>query len=145
MLVELKAQLISAIKSNDIAARDILRLVIGDMELAPKLTDDISLSIIRKHVKNINEAMQFVKLGDDGYDKLHKQLSILNCLLPTTLSIGAIQALFLNSDGPEIEQIASAKSDGQAMGIAMKFLKTSGAVVSSEDVKSVVGELRSGS
>jgi hypothetical protein len=45
---------------------------------------------------------------------------------------------------PVADAVRAAKSDGQAMGVAMKHLKTTGAVAESASVQEATRRLRSG-
>ncbi len=146
MLLEImKRLLIAAIKDKDQPRRDIMRLVIADIEADHKRKDDDSWaeSVIRKHIKTNNESLAFYNEGDHFYGTLTTQNLMLGSLLPTTLSLDEIEALFLNSNGNEIEQIQAVEKEGQAMGIAMKFLKSQDAKVASEDVKASIVKWRS--
>ena len=145
MLLEMKRLLIAAIKDKDQPRRDIMRLVIADIEADHKRKNDDSWAelVIRKYVKTNNESLAFCKEGDHFYGTLTTQTEMLESLLPKTLALDEIEALFLNSDGNEIEQIQDADKDGQALGIAMKFLKAKDAKVTSEDVKACVSKWRS--
>ena len=137
---ELKDLLIECIKTKDFGSRDVLRLVLADIEADYKKKDDEKLaqSVIRKHVKNNNEALAFYKEGDEGYNKLQYQTEVISAFLPKTLTIEAIRCSLEEVRG----DIESANNDGQAVGVAMKHFKKSQYNVLGQDVKSVVEEIR---
>jgi len=148
MLQAMKAQMVLAMKAKNVTERDILRLVIGEVQSAEakqnkSFTDEQIESVIRKQIKSNDEALTFVQAGDERHTKLLDENVILNKLLPATLSQEEIEAFFLNSDGPEFEQIRDAKNDGQATGIAMKALKAADQKVLGDDVKAIIAKIRS--
>ena len=140
----MKRLLVTAIKEKDEACRDILRLVIADVESDCKRQDDDKWaeSVIRKHLKQIDESLHFFAEDQPGHSKLTFQKSFLNSLLPKTLTEQEIEAELLNSSGREVEDIQEAKSEGQATGIAMKFFRQNNLNVLGKDVKSVVSKIR---
>jgi uncharacterized protein YqeY len=145
MLAELKRKLVNSIKNNDVPKRDILRLVVGEIELAPKaMTNDQIISVIRKNIKNNEESQKFLDKNTDSYSKLAAQTEVLESFLPGTLTLEEIESQLLSSEGPEFEQIRDAKSEGQAIGIAMKFFKVAGLSqnVLGDDIRVVVKKIR---
>lgn len=147
MLQEMKAQMVLAMKAKNITERDILRLIISEVQSAEAkqnktFTSEQIESVIRKLIKDNDESLTFVQPGDERRTKLLEENLILNKLLPTTLSQEEIEVFLLKSDGPEFEQIQNAKNDGQATGIAMKSLKSANQKVLGDDVKAVVAKIR---
>jgi hypothetical protein len=63
---------------------------------------------------------------------------VLNGFLPKALSLPEIVAAL----APVAEAVKTATGDGQATGVAMKHLKSLGAVVNGKDVSSAVRQLR---
>lgn len=149
MLIEtMKSRKIAAMKNKNIAEKNILGFVIGEIQTAEatqnkKFTDEQVESMIRKQIVNIDEELSFLQEGDDRCKKLVLEKEILNEFLPVVLSQEEIEAFLLNSDGPEIEQIRNAEKDGQAVGIAIKVCKANNLKVLGDDVKAVVAKLRS--
>jgi len=140
----MKRLLISAIKEKDVVRRDILRLVIADVEADHKRQDDDKWAetVIRKHLKQNEEALAFYEEGDEGHTRLKRQSGMLQSLLPETMTQEHIESFLLRCDAEEIQPILKAKSDGQAMGMAMKIFKVAGENVLGTDVKAVVDRLR---
>jgi uncharacterized protein YqeY len=69
---------------------------------------------------------------------LRQEIGVLSALLPKQLSVDDIVAALAS----EHDAIKAAKSDGQATGIAMKHLKSTGAAVSGNDVGAAVKQIR---
>lgn len=147
MLIErLKAQTKDAMKAGRTVERDILRLVVGEAQTLEarnnKVPSDEQVEkIIRKMIEGNQETINLSK-NEESWAKLVEENKILEEWLPKTLTQEEIEAFFLNSDGPEFEQIQNAKNDGQAMGMAMKTLKSADQKVLGDDVKAVVAKIR---
>lgn len=144
-------QLISvSVKENNTTSRDILRLVLGQIqtESATKLlSEDQKLSIVRKLIKS-NEitlaAMAETQKENwnqewqDNANKLNQEIELLKFLLPQTWTVEQLSDFFAYHK----EVVRAAKTEGAAIGVAMKLLKTAGAVVNSSDVKEIVIQIR---
>lgn len=59
-----------------------------------------------------------------------------------TIMTKDILAVILDSNGPEFEEIQEAESEGQAIGIAIEFLKNKNVVADKAIVKQVVSKIR---
>jgi uncharacterized protein len=143
MIVDtLKAHITRAVKDKDEAARDVLRLALGEVQTAEAraaraLRDEEVVAIVRKLVKSNEETL--AALGDDTRAvTLRHEIAALSALLPRSLTVAQI----LEALQPEAEAIRAAKSDGQATGVAMKHLKSTGAVVDGTDVSTAVRSMR---
>lgn len=121
------------------AQKNVLKVVLGDIELqesrcGKQLPDEDCYRIIRKTLEGV-EIMLKYKPNDP---KFEAEKATLNSLLPKQLEAGDIKfALSSKSD-----ELYMAKSEGQAVGIAMKFLKERNLVVDGNVVKKVVSEIR---
>ena len=73
------------------------------------------------------------------YERVVKENSILESLVPKNLTAEAIGAVLANSN----TEIRNAKSDGQATGIAMQALKAAGLSIDGKVVSEVVKGMRS--
>jgi len=139
---ELKKAIASAMKSGDTVARDILRLALGEIQTAgarknAEVSDEEAAAAVRKLIKSNEETLGLAGEGENA-ETLKKEIAILSALLPKSLSVDEIVALL----APVAEGIKGAKNDGQATGVAMKHLKTSGATVGGNDVQAAVKQLR---
>jgi uncharacterized protein YqeY len=70
---------------------------------------------------------------------LRAEIEVLNAFLPKALGVPEIVAAL----APVAEAVKTAGNDGQATGVAMKHLKSQGAVVNGKDVSAAVRQLRS--
>jgi uncharacterized protein len=139
----LKTQMIDAFKGKRTAEKDVLRLVIGkaqtlEANLNKPLSDEQIEAIIKKEVKNNNEALTSLKKDSESYAKRIEESIVLNKFLPVTLTQSEIEVFLLDS----IPKIKESIKDGQAIGIAMSLLKSNDQKVDSDDVKAVVAKIR---
>ncbi len=139
----LKARAAEAMKSKDAVAVAVLRLALGEIQTAEArankaLADDEAVAIVRKLVKS-NEETLALSQGEQK-KTLERENAILTSVLPATLTPAQIQAQLASV----ADAIRSAKSDGQATGVAMKHLKAAGASVQGSDVTSAVKQMREG-
>lgn len=114
-----------------------LKVVLGEIETqegrsGKQLPDPDIHKIVRKTLQGIDEMLTY-KPGDCGLSR--EKLTLTN-LLPSQLDKMdiLIELSFV------VDDIKSAKSDGQAIGIAMKHLK--GKAVDGKDVANVVNGIR---
>ena len=121
-----------------------LRTVLGEIQLEqnrPGFDENKALGVIKKSLAGNEETRGYLSETDDRLPRLAWEDGILQSFLPSYLSSDAIRGL-LEAAGA-IDSIASANNEGQAMGLAMKHLKSSGALVEGGTVKEVVQGLRS--
>jgi uncharacterized protein len=147
LIDDLKKAITTAMKGGDTVARDILRLALGEIQTTgarkaekgedEKLTDDETAAIFRKLIKSNEETLGLSGEGERA-TTLRREIEVLSALLPKGLSLDEIVALL----APVEAQIKEAKSDGQATGVAMKHLKTSGATVQGNDAQAAVKKIR---
>jgi hypothetical protein len=69
---------------------------------------------------------------------LEREIALLSALLPATMTLEAILAALV----PVKDAVIAAKSEGQATGVAMKHLKSTGANASGTDVAAAIKQLR---
>jgi uncharacterized protein len=148
MLVEeLKKRITTAMKDGDTVARDVLRLALGEIQMAEvrraeagkadKLTDEEAAGVLRKLVKSNEETLGLSGEGESAVT-LKKEIEILTSLLPKQMSVDEIVAALAS----QVDAIKAAKADGQAVGVAMKHLKSTGASVTGNDVQTAVKKIR---
>jgi uncharacterized protein YqeY len=144
MLVDqIKAQMFQAIKAGDTIAKEILRVAVGEITTdaarpGKKGDDDEAQAILRKLIKSNEETLGS---GVDAEKKaaLERENAVLAAFLPKSASVEEIVAMLAGV----VEAIRAAGNDGQATGVAMKELKSKGAVVNGKDVSAAVKQLRS--
>lgn len=143
---DIKKQVVVAMKSGDTVARDILRLALGEIQTgearkAAPATEDDAVAAVRKLIKSNEETLSLSGEASDKAPALKREIEVLSALLPKQLSVDEIVAALAS----EHDAIKSAKADGQATGVAMKFLKGTGASVSGNDVGAAVKKIRGSS
>ena len=139
---EIKTRMRAAMVARDEVTRNILGLVVGEVQTAEAranraLEDAEVTSVVRKILKSNEETLAVSAEGESAV-ALRAEIAVLQSLLPRSMSPEDI-ALAL---APVAEAIRAAKSDGQAMGVAMKHLKAAGAAAESGDVKAAVAKVR---
>src|SRR3954464_7216354 len=142
LLDQIKAQMFAAMKSGNVTEREILKVAMGEIttdaaRVGKKGDDEETLIILKKLVKSNEES---IEASQDEAQKaqLRAEIEVLNAYLPKSLGLADIVAAL----GPVAEAIKAAGNDGQATGVAMKHLKTLGAVVNGKDVSAAVRQLR---
>ena len=151
---ELRKKLTQAMKDKDEQAKNLLRLVLGELSTADarqpaaneQADDQRVIGIVKKLMEANSETVN--QIGEHGVDQpsqvqkvaeLSAENGYLLTLIPPTLTVGQVRGVL----GTVAEQIKSAKSEGMATGIAMKAMKASGASnVDSAQVIEVVKEIR---
>ena len=140
---DLQARVTTAMKGGDNATRDTLRTVLGEAKMEAvrrkgEVSDEVVLAVVRKAVAGLQETIPLARKGGRDTAPQEAELALLESLLPRAWDRDAITAA-LNAHRDEIR---AAKNDGQAMGVAMKVLKSLGATTSPDDVKAVVAATR---
>jgi uncharacterized protein len=142
LLDEIKAKMFAAMKSGDVVTKEILKVAMGeittDAARAGRKGDDAEAqAILRKLMKSNEETI--TNTSDAAARKtLEEEIAVLATFLPKSLGVEEIVALL----APVADAIKAAGNDGQATGVAMKHLKTSGAVAGGKDVGEAVKKLR---
>ncbi|QQE12890.1 GatB/YqeY domain-containing protein [Planctomycetota bacterium] len=143
MIAGIKQRVRKAMLERNDFEKSILKVALGDLETeasrsADEITNERCEQIIRKMVKSANE---MIKLSKDEamIEKCKAEIVILETLLPKTLSVDEIVAALESVK----DNVLAAGNDGQAMGVAMKHLKSSGAIVEGKDVNAAIRKIRS--
>jgi len=143
LIDDIKKRIIVAMKARNTQERDILKVVLGDLQMvetrkAQDLTDVESQAVVRKIIKGNREMIEAVQ-DDEVIQRMNQEIAILDTLLPRSLSIEEI----LEALAPVADAVKAAGNDGQATGVAMKQLKSTGAEVQGKDVAAAVQQMRS--
>ena len=136
---EIKDQIKKAMISKDSAKRDILRLVLGQTQQVGDESDESVLKIIKKIIKSNNETLELKRkslrelgiMGGSLPDALDIENNILTEFIPVPLTKREVSVLLRDNKF----DVSLFKSDGQAMGAAMKIAKSTGRDVDSSVVK----------
>ena len=142
LIDDIKKRVVLAMKAKNTQERDILKVVLGDLQIqetrkGDALTDAEAQQIVRKVIKG--NAEMSAALDDAGkIQTIQEENTILESLLPQTLSVGQITEAL----AAVVDAIKAAGNDGQATGVAMKQLKSTGAQVQGGDVAAAVRQIR---
>ena len=144
LIDEIKTRMTQAMRDRDDVVKNVLGLAFGEIQTAEAranrpLRDDEATGIVRRLLKSNEETLALASSGPQA-PALRREIEVLAALLPRSLSVEQV----VSALAPVSEGIRAAKSDGQAMGIAMKHLKASGDVVEAPDVQRAIQRVRSG-
>ena len=142
LLDEIKAQMFQAMKAGDVVRKEILRVAVGEITTEAarpgrKGDDEESQAILRKLIKSTEETL----VSETDAEKravLERERTVLAEFLPKSLDVAAI----VEALAAVHQAIRDAGNDGQATGVAMKELKSKGAVVNGKDVALAVRQVR---
>jgi uncharacterized protein YqeY len=139
---QIKARMFQAMKAGNTVEKEILRVAMGEITTdaarpGKKGDDDEAQAILKKLVKSNEESLQ-ASQDEAQKAQLRAEIEVLNTFLPKSLGVDEIVAAL----APVAEAVKSAGNDGQATGVAMKHLKSLGAVVNGKDVSAAVRKLR---
>ncbi len=141
LMDEIKRRVMDAMKAKRTLEKEILKVALGEMQTAEARGDTVddaaAEKIIRKLVKSNDETLQNTS-DPDAKKTLEQESEILRTLLPKSLTADEIVAAL----EPVSDAIKAASGDGQATGVAMKHLKSTGAVVDGKTVAQAVKKLR---
>lgn len=143
LIDEIRRRRTEAFKSRDNVTKEVLNVALGEIDtIAARhgrdATDEDCLGVLRKLVKS-NEETRAAATDEAQRATLAAEIEVLNTLLPKTLDAAAVVAAL----APVAAAVKAAPNDGAATGIAMKHLKTTGAVVDGKVVSAAVRTLRS--
>ena len=144
LIDEIKTRMTQAMRERDEVVRNVLGLAAGEIQTAEaranrSLREDEAIAVVRKLLKSNEETLALAGADDTRAAGLRREIEVLSALLPRSLSVEQIA----ESLSPVADAIRAAKSDGQAMGVAMKHLKAAGAAVEAADVQQAVKRVRS--
>ena len=142
LLDDIKAKMFAAMKSGDVVAKEILKVAMGEITTeaarAGRKGDDAEAQAILRKLMKSNEETMGNTTDAAQRTTLEQENAVLATFLHKSLGVDEITALL----APVADAIKAAGNDGQATGVAMKHLKTSGAVVGGKDVGEAVKKLR---
>jgi uncharacterized protein YqeY len=139
---QIKARMFQAMKSGNTLEKEILRVAMGEITTdaarpGKKGDDEEAQAILKKLVKSNEESLEATQ-DETQKTQLRAEIEVLSTFLPKSLGVPEIVAAL----APVAEAVKTAGNDGQATGVAMKHLKTLGAVVNGKDVSAAVRQLR---
>jgi uncharacterized protein YqeY len=130
---------LAAIPFSDKEHRNILKVVLGEIQRKPvggKVTEEMAHNVVKGMIKSNEEMIHYFAADNPRCLECERENAILRAILPAYLSEDAIRSALQSVD------IQSAKGDGQAVGMAMKYFKESGLSIEGETVKKVVLAMR---
>jgi uncharacterized protein YqeY len=137
MLIDrLKSEIEYATRYKDRMLSSLLKIVLGDCQTKNKFDDDFIELTCRKLIES---NLETIKLGGES-TQLNIENVILNKYVKKDLSEAELQ---IHTDKLSIE-ITDAKSEGQAVGVLMKYLRSIDLRTSGDAAKSVVKAIREG-
>jgi uncharacterized protein YqeY len=139
---ELKGRMNEALRAKDEVAKNIYRLAYSELQLASArsgkdASDDDAVAILKKLVK-ANEETLAVAADAEQREALTREIELLAALLPKTLGVAEVVVAL----APVVDAIKAAGNDGQATGVAMKHLKSTGASVDGKTAAAAVKQIR---
>ena len=135
MLIEkLKTDILMATRTRNALASALLKVVLGECQSKNKFDDDFIVSYCRKMIQS---NLETIAHGGDQV-KLTRENELLRMYLPPSLSEEELQ---IHADKLQI-QILDTKSEGQAIGVLSKYLKSIGCNASGDLIKKVVSKIR---
>ena len=139
---ELKGRMNEALRAKDEVAKNIYRLAYSELQLASArsgkdASDDDAVAILKKLVK-ANEETLAVAADAGQREALTREIELLAALLPKTLGVAEVVVAL----APVVDAIKAAGNDGQATGVAMKHLKSTGASVDGKTAAAAVKQIR---
>ena len=133
-----KERMFRAIKARRDVEKEILRTAVGEVtRTGDEPTDERVELAMRKLVKANRETLALARDAAER-ERLEAEIAVLEEFLPRALGSDEIVAALADV----ADAIRAAAAVGPAMGIAMKYLKASGASVESRDVATAVTRLR---
>jgi uncharacterized protein YqeY len=142
LLDDIKARMFRAMKAGNVLEKEILRVAVGEITTEAardgrRGDDDEARAILRKLMKS-NEESLAASPPEERRAALLEENRILAEFLPKVLGIDDIVAAL----APVRDAVRAAANEGQATGVAMKHLKSSGASVNGKDVAEAVKRVR---
>lgn len=142
---QLRTRLLTARQARNAVEAEILQVVIGDIQTEEnkkgrkgQLSDEEAHVIVRKIVAANEETMRLSTVTA----RLEQENEVLNSLgVPKMWTAQDIEN-FINSNNL-MEQVKSAPKEGIAVGLVIKELKKTDAVIDGNDVKTVITKIRS--
>jgi len=125
LLETFQKEMIKATKEGKDFRKNILKFVISEaraLELKNNkpLTDEQIYKLIEKTIEKNNDFANYLSSNDQRYKQLDEESRVLKEFLPKTLPLEEVLSLLRNVE----QDIKSAKAEGPATGIAVKYFKS---------------------
>jgi len=129
--------------------KNLLSVILGDISTAEARSgkevpnaevEKLLRKLVESNMETVTQMKSHHRADDPQVAVLEREIAFLKTLLPQSLDAeGIAKAL-----EPVRAEIANAKSDGQATGVAMKHLKGLSLSVQGQDVSAAVKQIRAG-
>jgi hypothetical protein len=129
----IRADILSATRTRNQLASDILKVVLGECQTRNNFTDEFVIRYCREIIKGNTETMKF---GESA--KLSRENELLRSYLPKEVSKVELEVYA----GRISEEIKAAQSDKHAIGVLVKYVKSLGLLASGDVAKEVVSPIR---
>jgi len=136
---EIRTQILAATKSKLEVQKNVLKVVLGEIDTQESrsnkpFTDDDCIRTVKKVLQGVEEMLTY-----SNEAKFQVERDTLKALLPKEITLDDLKAILAS----KVDDLRVAKNEGQAMGMAMKFLKEKGIVADGNLVKKFVTDTRS--
>lgn len=139
MIENIKTRLKIALKEKNEIEKNILRLVLGEVQTIESkegmINEQRVIKIISKIIESNNETLSYSAISKRK-DILVEENKILTSLLPKAMTSDEVEEFLV----PYAAEIKAANSEGQGTGLAMKKLQ--GKIVNGKAVNEVVRKIR---
>ena len=143
IIQKIKEQIKTAMKEKDAVKRDVLRLVVGQAQQSGDESDESLTKIIKKLIKSNKETLEAKRKSDEESGIMSGcfgtqediEIDILSSFIPKPLSKNEVIVILRNNKFDP----GAAKNPGQAMGMAMKILKSTDCEIDAAVVKDAIG------
>ncbi len=139
----IKSDLLQARKTKNLAARNVLSVILGDIQTEEathsSLTDEQIEARLRKMADSNREVID-ANPSAANVDTLRAEIAVLNSYLPKYLTAQEIQEFVVAR--PELREAVTAAKEGQAIGLVVKALKQTDFKALGNDVKEAVALAR---
>jgi len=141
---ELKVQIRKATLAKDTFTNSILKVILGEIELAESrkgsITEQESQKIVSKLVESNKETLAVMKTTDARYQVLVDENTLMETLIPKSLNKEEVMEM-IKSDEELYNNILSSNHAGKSIGAAMKLFKANGTTINGKDVSACVMEI----
>lgn len=140
LITKIKTDIVSATKARAEIRKNILKVLLGEVQTVESrskkiLSDQEVFSLIRSIINN-NSITLDKTISEVSKANLTEEIEILQSYIPKTLTE---KEILEHIDESVIKLVCEAKSEGQAVGIVIKFLKTkTECLIDGNDVKKIV-------
>lgn len=136
LIDDIKVDILTFTKARNTDAAALLKIVLGECQSKNKYDNDFVIAYCRKLIQG---NMETINAGGDEA-KLTAENVLLEKYLPALLS----EDVVLAHAQQVMEDILNSKSEGQAIGVLSKYLKSRGLFADSNTIKSVISRIKAG-